>query len=118
MVVIEPNPEMIDPEFNAPTPVSDEPVTPAASVAPVSVPAGATTATLLAAVIRPFPFTVNVGIAVEPPKDPTFPFTVASVVERLPATVVTSPVSAGKRAAARVPVTLVPERLTAFAVIC
>jgi len=43
---------------------------------------------------------------------------VAMVVAKEPAEVVTSPVNAGKRAAARVPVTLVPERSTALAVIC
>ncbi len=105
-----------EPEVITPKEVKDEVTTLEASVVPVSVPAGAMTTLPLAAVIRPFALTVNVGIEVEDPKDPTFPFTVANVVARAPAEVVMSPVSAGNLPAARVPVAFVPERLTALAV--
>ena len=47
--------------------VSEEVTTLEASVVPVSVPAGAITAAVLAAVSWPSAFTVNVGIAVELP---------------------------------------------------
>jgi len=73
-----------------PTLVRDEETTFDANVVPVNVPAGATTEFVLAAVIRPLPFTVNEGIAVEEPKLPVFVFTVASVVAAVPL-VVTSP---------------------------
>lgn len=64
---------------SVPTEVSDEAVTPELSVAPDSVPAGATTTAVESAVIRPLPFAVMTGIAVEPPKLPVFAFTVAKV---------------------------------------
>jgi hypothetical protein len=67
------------PEVIVPTLVKLELTTVLFSVVPVSVPAGATTALPLAAVIKPLAFTVNEGIEVEDPKDPTFPFTVARV---------------------------------------
>lgn len=54
-------------------------MTPEANVAPVKVPAGAITTLVEAAVIKPLPLTVNVGIAVEDPKVPTLLFTVARV---------------------------------------
>lgn len=80
---------------SVPTLVRDEAVTPDASVEPVSVPAGAMTATEPAAVMRPFAFTVKVGIAVEPPKEPTLLLTVASVAAAEPGPdAVMSPVSA------------------------
>ena len=47
---------------------------------PVNVPAGAITTLPEAAVIKPLAFTVNVGIDVDEPKDPTLAFTVARVV--------------------------------------
>jgi len=100
-----------------PTDVKEEAVTVEFRVAPVRVPAGATTALPLAAVINPLPFTVKVGMLVEEPNEPTFEFTVASVVPRAPEDVVTSPVNAGNLPAASIPVALVPERSTAFAVI-
>jgi hypothetical protein len=65
---------------SVPTDVSDEFVTPAAKVLPVSVPAGAITALVETAVIRPLPFTVKDGIAVDEPKEPVSLFTVARVV--------------------------------------
>ena len=66
-----------------------------ASVVPVSVPAGATTAAVPAAVMSPFALTVKVGIAVEPPNEPVFPLTVASVATLDPGpAAVMSPVSA------------------------
>ena len=77
-----------------PTLVRDEARTLDARVAPVSVPAGAITATEPAAVMSPLPFTVKVGIAVEEPKLPVLPFTVASVAATVPGPVaVRSPVS-------------------------
>src|SRR2546425_214418 len=60
--------------------VSDDEVTPDARVLPVSVPAGAMTALVPAAVIRPLPLTVKFGMAVEEPKLPVFELTVARVV--------------------------------------
>ena len=90
-------------EDNVPTEVSEDAVTPDARVAPVNVPAGATTALVEAAVIRPLALTVNAGMAVEEPKLPTLPFTVANVIARLPAEFVTSPVCAGSCAACNVP---------------
>lgn len=80
---------------------------------PVKVPAGAMTAFVPAAVINPLPLTVKFGIAVEDPKDPTLPFTVARVVAKAPADVVMSPVSAGKRPAANIPVASAELRSTA-----
>ena len=62
-----------------PTVVRLEVTTLEAKVVPVSVPAGATTAFVDAAVIRPLPLTVKLGIAVLDPKLPTFELTVASV---------------------------------------
>lgn len=97
-------PETVN-DVSVPRDVSDEAVTPDASVPPVSVPAGAITATVPAAVIRPFPFTVKVGIAVDEPHEPLFVLTVASVVASDPAVVVISPVRAGNCDAWSVPVT-------------
>ena len=59
-------------------------------VVPVRVPAGAITTLVPAAVIRPLPLTVKLGIAVLDPNEPVFEFTVARVVA-LPVEV-TSPV--------------------------
>ncbi len=84
---------MTEPPVSAPTEVSDDAVTPDASVAPVSVPAGATTALPEAAVIRPLALTVNDGIEVDEPNEPTLLLTVANVAAQLD--VVISPVSAG-----------------------
>ena len=64
-----------------PTLVKEELTTVEFNVVPVRVPAGAMTTLELAAVINPFPFTVNEGIEVDDPKDPTVAFTVASVVK-------------------------------------
>ena len=61
-----------------PSEVSDEAVTPDASVLPESVPAGATTAAVLIEVVRPLALIVTIGIAVELPVDPAVA-TVASV---------------------------------------
>ena len=78
-----------------PTEVSEELTTFAARVVPVSVPAGAMTALVEAAVMRPLAFIVNVGIAVEDPKVPTFPLTVERVNGTEPGPVaVPSPVKA------------------------
>src|SRR4051794_31396521 len=63
----------------APKLVREEAVTPAARVDPVSVPAGATTALVPAAVMRPLPLVVKLGMAVLDPNDPTLLFTVARV---------------------------------------
>lgn len=83
------------PVVMVPTLVKEEAVTPAAKVVPVRVPAGAMTAAVEAAVINPLAFTVNVGIAVEEPKEPTLELTVAKVAATLPGPVaVTSPVKA------------------------
>ena len=81
-------------EPRVPTLVRDEAVTPAARVAPLSEPAAALTVFVPAAVTKPLAFTVKFGMAVEEPKDPTFEFTVASVVAKLFAEEVTSPVIA------------------------
>ncbi len=62
-----------------PTEVSEDDTTFEASVVPVSVPAGATTAAVPAAVMRPLPLTVKVGIAVEDPKLPVLVLTVFKV---------------------------------------
>src|SRR5262245_30706087 len=77
-------PEPVAPLVSVPTPVNDEPVTPDASVEPVSVPAGAITALLPAAVMRPLALTVKLGMAVEEPNEPVLPLTVASVVASVP----------------------------------
>ena len=65
---------------SVPTLVRDDVTTVALSVVPVSVPAGAMTAAVDAAVMRPLPLTVKVGMAVDDPKEPTLLFTVARVV--------------------------------------
>jgi hypothetical protein len=67
------------PVVMVPTDVREEVTTLAARVVPVRVPAGATTALVDAAVMRPLALTVKLGIAVEDPKDPTLPLTVARV---------------------------------------
>ena len=64
---------------SAPTEVNDDPVTPAASVVPVNVPAGAITAAVLCAVTNPLPFVVSTGIAVDDPTEPEPLLTVAKV---------------------------------------
>ena len=69
--------------------VNDEPVTPAASVLPVSVPAGAITAAVVMLVVKPLALIVTTGIAVLEPVTPAVA-TVAKVVA-FP-TEVTSPV--------------------------
>ena len=58
--------------------VKDEPVTPDASVAPVKVPAGATTTAVVMLVVKPFAFIVTTGMAVLEPVTPAVA-TVASV---------------------------------------
>ena len=108
-------PEMAN-DPKVPTEVRDELTTVALRVVPVRVPAGAMTALPEAAVMSPLPLTVKVGMDVEDPKVPTFPLTVARVVARDPADVVMSPVRAGNLPAASVPVALVPERSTGWAV--
>jgi len=50
-----------------PSEVSEDAVTPDASVLPVNVPAGAITAAVVIEVVRPFALIVTTGIAVEPP---------------------------------------------------
>ena len=87
---------------NAPTLVSEEFTTVEFNVVPLNVPAGAITTSVLIAVIRPLPFTVIDGIAVEEPKLPTSVFTVAKVRAKLPAVLVTSPVCAGSAAVGNV----------------
>jgi hypothetical protein len=78
-----------------PTDVRDEDTTFEASVVPVKVPAGATTALVLAAVIRPLAFTVKEGMAVDEPNDPMFELTEARVSVAEPGPVaVPSPVNA------------------------
>lgn len=62
-----------------PTLVREEVTTVALRVVPERVPAGAMTAFPLAAVMRPLPLTVNDGIEVDEPKEPTFALTVAKV---------------------------------------
>ena len=61
-----------------PSEVSEEAVTPDASVLPDSVEAGAITAAVVIEVVRPFALIVTTGIAVEPPDVPALA-TVASV---------------------------------------
>ena len=78
-----------------PTEVKTEETTFEAREVPVKVPAGATTTFVEAAVTRPLPLTVMVGIAVDEPKAPTFELTVARVVTDDPAEVLMSPVKAG-----------------------
>ena len=63
---------------NVPTVVNEDAVTPDASVAPVSVPAGATTAAVVIEVVSPLALMVTTGIAVELPVVPAVA-TVASV---------------------------------------
>ena len=53
-----------------PSEVNDDAVTPDAKVAPVSVPAGATTAAVVIEVVRPLAFIVTTGMAVDPPVVP------------------------------------------------
>ena len=62
-----------------PTVVRLDVTTPEFNVVPLKVPAGATTAFPDAAVIRPFPLTVKLGIDVLDPKLPVFVLTVAKV---------------------------------------
>ena len=50
------------------------------SVVPERDPAGAITTLVPAAVIRPLPLTVKLGIAVDEPNDPVLPLTVARTV--------------------------------------
>ena len=66
-------------EVMVPKEVRDDAVTPDASVAPVSVPAGATTASVVIEVVRPLALIVMTGMAVEPPVVPALA-TDASVV--------------------------------------
>ena len=81
------------PVVTVPSEVKEELTTFAASVVPVSVPAGATTAEVDAAVIRPFALTVNEGMALDEPNAPTLLFTVA----RVPAAVtLLEPLNAGE----------------------
>ena len=61
-----------------PSEVSDDAVTPDASVAPVSVLAGAITTAVVIEVVRPFALIVTIGIAVLPPDVPAVA-TIASV---------------------------------------
>ena len=62
-----PNDPLQVPVVMVPTVVKEEAVTPEARVLPVKVPAGATTAAVLAVVSLPWASTVKVGIAVEEP---------------------------------------------------
>ena len=73
------NPVVRLPEDNAPTDVKLELTIVLFKVVPDSVPAGAITTLPEAAVMRPLPFTVKLGMLVEDPKDPTFELTVAKV---------------------------------------
>lgn len=57
----------------------------------------------LAAVTLPFASSVNVGIEVPLPKEPTFELTVARVSDVAPAELDASPLKAGMRAEANVP---------------
>jgi len=61
-----------------PSEVSEDAVTPDASVLPLKVFAGAITAAVVIEVVRPFALIVTIGIAVEPPVVPA-DATVASV---------------------------------------
>lgn len=61
-----------------PSEVSEDAVTPAASVLPLNVFAGAMTAAVVIEVVRPFALIVTIGIAVLPPVVPAVA-TVASV---------------------------------------
>jgi hypothetical protein len=61
-----------------PSEVSDDAVTPDASVAPVSVLAGAITTAVVIEVVRPLALIVTTGIAVDPPEVPALA-TLASV---------------------------------------
>lgn len=100
---------MTVPETKFPTLVREEVTTVELSVVPERVPAGATTALPEAAVTRPLPLTVKVGMEVEEPKLPTFPLTVARVVPKEP---VPKPVTSPVRVMVWSPV-LVPETDTA-----
>src|ERR1019366_6461808 len=73
------NPAPAPPPVRVPTEVREEFRTVELSVAPESVPAGATTTFPPAVVMRPFALTVRAGIDVEEPNVPTLEFTVASV---------------------------------------
>jgi hypothetical protein len=83
------------PVVSVPTEVREELTTVAFNVVPDSVPAGAMTALVPAAVIRPLPLTVKLGMAVDEPKEPVFVLTVARVVAIVPpeAAPVASPVN-------------------------
>ena len=88
-------PDPVAPPVNVPVLVKDDASTLEASVAPVSVPAGATTAAVVCAVTRPLPVVVKTGMAVDEPTEPGLPLTVARVATAEPGPVaVTSPVSA------------------------
>ena len=63
-----------------PSEVSEDAVTPDASVLPDNVPAGAITAAVVIEVVRPWAFIVTTGIAVDPPVVPAVA-TVARVPE-------------------------------------
>jgi len=65
-----------------PSEVSEDAVTPDASVLPDNVPAGATTAAVVIEVVRPFALIVTTGIAVEPPDVPAL-----ATLARVPAAV-------------------------------
>ena len=84
------------PAVTMPTEVNEEVTTVEFNVVPLSVPAGATTAFVLAAVIKPLPFTVITGMELAPPNEPVLEFTVASVATAEPPepVAVTSPVKA------------------------
>ena len=86
-----------------PNDVRDEVTTFEANAVPVSVPAGAMTGVVVAAVAKPLPLSVMTGIAVDEPIAPVLELTVARVRARDPAVFVTSPVCAGSCAACRVP---------------
>ena len=76
--VVEIGPAVITKFAIVPSEVSDEAVTPLASVLPDSVPAGATTAAVVIEVVSPLALMVTTGIAVELPVVPAVA-TVASV---------------------------------------
>ena len=76
--VVEMVPAVTDRLAIVPRLVSDEPVTPAASVLPDNVPAGAITAAVVMLVVKPFAFIVTTGMAVLEPVTPAVA-TVASV---------------------------------------
>jgi hypothetical protein len=80
------------PEVIVPTVVKLEVTTVAFNVVPERVPAGAITGFPLAAVIKPLALTVNEGIEVEDPKEPTLELTVSRVITE--PEVVASPLNA------------------------